>query len=275
MTITEPPDAAERDRADGVRGGPDAPAAGVDPRFRARRIAVRREEGRHRLKRLLALVSVAVTALAAVVVLRSPVLDVDEVAVTGATRLDHDELREVAGIRVGRPLLLVDLAGAAERLEALPWVAEAQVTRDLPGTVVVSVREREPAAVVAGGGASALVDADGRVLAAPTAADGPHVQVVAGDAPPPPGRTVDPALRTAIDLARRLRTDPVGAVSAVHVAPLRLQLTDGGVVELGDDAELDAKVEAFRTLYARVDRSCLRRIDLTVPTHPVLTRSPC
>ena len=37
--------------------------------------------------------------------------------------------------------------------------------------------------------------------------------------------------------------------------------------------ELDAKVEAFRTVHARVDRSCLDVIDLTVPTHPVLPRA--
>ena len=274
MTITEPPD-TEQEQDEVTERAPEVAVVAVDPRFRARRIAVRREEGRHRLRRLLLLVAVAAVALAAVVVLRSPVLDVDEVAVTGASRLDHDQLREVAGIRVGRPLLLADLGGAADRLEALPWVADAEVTRELPGTVVVSVRERRPAAVVAGGGAAVLVDADGRVLAEPTAADGPQVQVVVGDAPPPPGQAVDPALRSAIDLAGRLRGNPVGAVSAVHLSPLRLQLVDGGVVELGDDTELDAKVEAFRTLYARVDRSCLSRIDLTVPTHPVLTREPC
>ncbi|HEX4903409.1 MAG TPA: FtsQ-type POTRA domain-containing protein [Acidimicrobiales bacterium] len=270
MTITEPPQTSEHD--DEVTA-PAAPP--VDPRFRARRIAVRRDEGRRRLKRLLLLVAVAALALAAVVVLRSPVLDVDEVTVTGAARLDPDQLREVAGIGVGRPLLLADLDGATERIRALPWVAEAEVTRDLPGTVVVSVREREPVAVVSGGGEAVLVDARGRVLAEPTAADGPQVQVVVGDAPPAPGRSVDPALRSAIDLAGRLRGNPVGAVTAVLLSPLRLQLVEGGVVELGDDTDLDAKVEAFRTVYARVDRACLARIDLTVPTHPVLTREPC
>jgi len=284
VTITEPPDIAEREQdpaaqgaeaVGGVEEAPDVAAVAVDPRFRARRIAVRRDEGRRRLKRLLLLVAVAVVALAGVIVLRSPVLDVDEVVVTGAARLDPEQLREVAGIDGGRPLLLADLGGAAERLEALPWVAEAEVTRDLPGTVVVSVRERQAVAVVAGGGAAVLVDAGGRVLAEPTAADGSQVQVVVGDAPPPPGRSVDPALRGAIDLAGRLRGNPVGAVSAVHLAPLRLQLLEGGVVELGDDTDLDAKVEAFRTVYARVDRACLSRIDLTVPTHPVLTREPC
>jgi len=271
VTITEPPQASERPEV--VDDGPAAPP--LDPRLRARRIAVRRDEGRRRLKRLLLLVAGAAVVLAAVAVLRSPVLDVDEVAVTGARRLDPDELREVAGIGLGRPLLLADLDGAAERIEALPWVADAQVTRDLPGTVVVSVREREAVAVVTGGGRAVLVDAQGRVLAEPTAADGPQVQVVVGDGPPAPGRSVDRALRSAIELAGRLRENPVGAVTAVRLSPLRLQLVEGGVVDLGDDTDLDAKVEAFRTLYARVDRSCLSRIDLTVPTHPVVTREPC
>ncbi|MFP5321655.1 MAG: cell division protein FtsQ/DivIB [Acidimicrobiia bacterium] len=249
----------------------------VDPRFRARRIAVRRDEGRRRLKRLLLLVAVAATTLAAVIVLRSPVLDVDEVAVTGTARLDADLVREATGIDLGRPILLADLGAAADALEAMPWVASAEVTRDLPGTVHVAVREREAAAVVVGDGRAVLVDRDGRVLDDAAADAGvAHVQVVAADAPPAPGGAVPAELHAAIELASRLGANPAGAVAAVRTAPaLTLQLVDGGVVELGDATELDAKVEAFRTVHARVDRSCLARLDLSVPTHPVLTRRPC
>ncbi|HAS11904.1 MAG TPA: hypothetical protein DCS55_15520, partial [Acidimicrobiaceae bacterium] len=79
----------------------------------------------------------------------------------------------------------------------------------------------------------------------------------------------------AVGLAGRLRVNPAGAVAAVHLEPdLRLQLVEGGVVELGDTSDLDAKVEAFRTVHARVDRACLASIDLSVPSHPVLTREP-
>lgn len=259
--------------------GPGAPrlAVAVDPRFRARRIAVRRDEGRRRLRRLLLLVAVAATALAAVVVLRSPVLDVDEVAVAGTRHLDPATIREAAGIDVGRPLLLADLDGARDALEAMPWVESARVTRDLPGTVEVRVREREAVAVVAAGDRAVLVDRDGRVLEEATATTGAgQVQVVATEAPPAPGRAVPADLRTAIDLAGRLRANPLGAVAAVRTAPtLRLDLVGGGTVELGDASELDAKVEAFRTVHARVDRTCLDTLDLTVPTHPVLTRKPC
>jgi len=260
--------------------GPAAPrlaAVAVDPRFRARRIAVRRDEGRKRLKRLLLLVAVAATALAAVIVLRSPVLDVDEVAVAGTARLDPATVREVAGIGVGKPLLLADLDGAEDALEAMPWIASAEVTRDLPGTVQVRIREREAVAVVAARDRAVLVDRDGRVLEDATATTGAgQVRVVAPEAPPEPGRAVPADLRTAIDLAGRLRSNPPGAVAAVRTAPtLQLDLVDGGTVDLGDATDLDAKVEAFRTVHARVDRTCLGTLDLTVPTHPVLTRRPC
>lgn len=260
--------------------GPDAPLGepppagpGVDPRFRERRIAVRKDAGRRRLKRLVLLVVVAAVALAGVIVLRSPVLDVDDVTVAGTAHLAADDIRAAAGIRQGSPLLLADLGDAAADIERLPWVADAEVTRDLPGRVHVEVREREAVAVVSGGGTAVLVDVDGRVLEEATAAATPFVQVLAPEAPPAPGRSIDPDLVAAVELAGRLRINPAGAVAAVRLEPsLRLQLAEGGVAELGDASDLDAKVEAFRTVHARVDRSCLAVIDLTVPTHPVVTR---
>ena len=101
------------DRSATAPPGRAARAGGVDPRFRERRIAVRKDAGRRRLKRLLLLVFVAVAALAAVLVLRSPVFDVDEVVVTGTSHLPADEIRAAAGIDQGTPLLLADLGAVA------------------------------------------------------------------------------------------------------------------------------------------------------------------
>lgn len=262
-------DGVDDPRPDGAHG------SGVDPRFRERRIAVRKDAGRKRLKRLVLLVAVAAVALAGVVVVRSPVLDVDEITVTGTAQLTTDQIVDVAGIGRGSPLLLADLDAAASELEALPWVAAAEVTRDLPGRVRIAVRERDAVAVVAGPGRAVLVDVEGRVLEVADAAATPFVQVVVADDPPEPGRDVGPDLVAAIELAGRLRVNPAGAVAAVLLEPtLRLELVDGGVADFGDATDLDAKVEAFRTVHARVDRSCLAVVDLAVATHPVLTRTP-
>ncbi len=262
------------DRTEHADGHAAPVDAALDPRFRERRIAVRKDAGRRRLKRLVLLVAVAAVALAGVVVLRSPVLDVDEISVVGAGHLTPDDIREASGVDRGAPILLADLGAAAADVRALPWVASADITRDLPGRVHIEVREREPVAVLSGAGTAALVDVEGRVLERTEGASTPFVQVVAPDAPPAPGSTVGPDLVAAIELAGRLRVNPAGTVAAVHVeGGLRLELVDGAEVDLGDASALDAKVEAFRTVHARVDRSCLATIDLTVPTHPVVTRS--
>lgn len=255
----------------------------VDARFDARRRTVRPGVDRHRLYRLILLVLVAMLALAVVIVLESPVLDVDDIGVTGARATDPDTITDAAGISMGSPLLLADLDGAEAEVEALPWIEEATVERDLPGGVRIDVVERTPAAMVAGGDRSVLVDDRGHVLATDTTAlppaidtDPPFVRVEAAATPGGVGDRVDPALVEAIGLAEQLRVDPPGVVQAVQLQPLRLELTDGAVVELGDAEGLDAKLEAFRTIHARVDRSCLATVDLRVPERPVLTREePC
>lgn len=267
---------------------PTAPEIGtvvVDPRFRQRRIAVRKDAGRRRLRRLVGLVVAAAVALTAVIVLESPVLDVDRVTVAGARATSQEAILEAAGIGVGSPILLADLEEAEAAIEGLPWVEEAQVSRDLPGSIQVDLVERTAAAVVAHGTTAVLVDPDGHVLSGADPSTYPpsveaypaFVQVVAAAAPPAVGGRVDVALAEAISLADRLRENPPNAVAEVRLEPwLHLVLAGGGVVQFGDTDALDAKLEAFRTVYARVDRTCLSVIDLRVPTHPVLTRSePC
>lgn len=249
----------------------------VDPRFRARRIAVRKEAGRKRLKRLLVLIVAAIVALAVVIVLKSPMLDVDEIVVDGTRRLEPTAIAEVAGIRSGEPVLLADLAAAEARIEALPWVAEATVTRELPDAIHVSVVERVATATLVADGGAVLVDGEGVVLdetrAASTAVFPPYVAVLTAEAAPEAGRAVSPELLAAVELAGRLRENPPSSVVAVALDPApRLELVGGGRVEFGDLTQLDDKVEAFRTMWARVDRTCLDTIDLRVPSHPVLTR---
>ena len=174
------------DRTDDPRDQRQPDSAAVDPRFRERRIAVRKDAGRRRLKRLVLLAAAAAVALAGVVVLRSPVLDVDEITVVGAGHLTADDIRAASGVDQGAPILLADTGAAVAAVEALPWVASAEITRDLPGRIHIEVREREPVAVVSSGDAAALVDVDGRVLEVTDGAATPFVQVVSPEAPPAP-----------------------------------------------------------------------------------------
>lgn len=60
--------------------------------------------------------------------------------------MDERRLVECTGINLKGSLFAVDLDAVEQRLEALPELVEARVERQLPGTLVVRVRERVPLA---------------------------------------------------------------------------------------------------------------------------------
>lgn len=65
---------------------------------------------------------------------------VQELHITGATAVDHNQVIEAAGL-YGAWLPIVDLEGAAQRIEMVPGVALATVTRDWPQSVEITIKE--------------------------------------------------------------------------------------------------------------------------------------
>ncbi len=96
-----------------------------------------------------------------------PLLAVRSVRVDGATTLPAEQVREAAGVAEGTPLLQVDVEAATRRVAELPQVADVQVSRGWPATVVITVVERTPLAVVeeAGRRTLAFAGAFGAALA--------------------------------------------------------------------------------------------------------------
>ena len=126
----------------------------VHPRMRPRRIEVRRDAGRRRLRRAAVLLAVVVAVLAVATVIRSPLLDVDRVEVTGG----QDDVRRgrrwpppaSAG---ATPLVGLDTGGgrAARRGPAVGrrappsrrrWPGTVEVTRDASARPAAAVRRR-------------------------------------------------------------------------------------------------------------------------------------
>ena len=210
--------------------------AAIDPRLRARRIAVRRDEGRRRLRRLTGLGVVAAAVVLALGVTRSPVLDVDRLEVTGAAHTPTDVVQHATGIRRHAPMTDVDLDRARQGVLALPWVRSVSITRDWPATVKVVVAERTAVAVVTAGSAGfALVDGDGRVLETSAAAPAGFMLLANVPTPGPPGTSIDSSASEALEVARVVPASLRPKVSTVVVQTdgVELRLVAGGVVRLG------------------------------------------
>lgn len=138
-------------------------SAGSVPRDKTAR---RRVRSRRRWRAaLLALALAAIVGGAAWALLGSRLLAVRSVVVTGTRLVPQSEILAVAGIAPGTPLIRVNTAQVAARVETIQQVQSAQVTRSWPDRVVIAVRERTPAlAVPASGGGFDLVDPDGVIV---------------------------------------------------------------------------------------------------------------
>jgi cell division protein FtsQ len=253
--------------------GPSAAAPPIDPRFRQRRLDVEAQHGRRRTHALVAATSVLTVAAIGFGVLHSPLLVVRRHRVSGEVQTSAADVLHAAGLDRHPLMIDLDLRGATAAIGRLPWIATARVRRSWPDTVIVTVTERVPAAVIAG----MLVDASGRVLSvAPSFAALVPVGADRGTTPPPvprPGGEVAavyrPGLMVATAIPPALRP-AVGAVLGGAGGVVRLTLTEGASALLGDTTALGQKLEAVLTVVDRV-RIGHGTIDARVPSAPVLT----
>jgi cell division protein FtsQ len=242
----------------------------MDPRIKERRIAVKRDEGRRRLRFLIVSAIVVGLVGAAAGATRSPLLDVDLIEVRGAEHVAVGTVLRTAGLARGDLMIDLDPGAAERRIERLSWVAQADVRREWPGTVAVRVIERRAAAAVPVAGGWATVDGSGRILE--RAADAPAGLGIV-DVPPIRGNRVPKALLDALTVAAAIPERLLDRVPSVVQRPdgLELPLRPTGTVRLGGPDRLGEKLTALETLLDRVDGP-VAVIDVRVPDAPVLTR---
>jgi cell division protein FtsQ len=105
-----------------------------------------------------ALAAVAIVAGVAWALLDSRFFVVRSVQVTGTHLVTGSEVRSAAAIPPGLPLIRVNSAAIAQRVERIRQVQSAQVSRDWPDGVTIAVTERTPALAVQSGGGYQLID---------------------------------------------------------------------------------------------------------------------
>jgi cell division protein FtsQ len=256
------------------------PRTRIDPRIRARRIAVQRDEGRKRLRRLGLGTAVAAVGAGLWGLALTPALDVDHVVVTGASHSGSDSIVAATGIERGDPLLTAHLGRAAHRVAALPWVQSVDVRRGWPGTVHIDVVERAVAAAVpAKGGAWILLDESGRQLAVGANPGAGVLHVEVAPVAPRLGSTVAPGADASLQFAASVPATLRDRLLSLRPAPGgqvegRVILRDGGkaTILLGRPTQTAAKWLALLSVLGDTDPARLDRIDVRVPSAPALTR---
>jgi cell division protein FtsQ len=155
-----------RDQGAGVPGGAAADTAraaaysGPAPAARGSR------PGGHQPWRaaFFALAAVAIVVGVGWALLDSRFFVVRSVTVTGTHLVTGAEVRSAAAIPPGLPLIRVNSAVIAHRIERIRQVQSARVSRDWPDGVTIAVIERTPVLAVPGGRGYQLIDKYGVVV---------------------------------------------------------------------------------------------------------------
>ena len=116
--------------------------------------------------------------------LTSPRFSIQEVNLIGGKRVSPEQAQVLAGVTLGSNVFALDTALAERKLLENPWISQARVTRDLPRSLRVEIKEREAAALAVFSDRMYLVTADGepfKELAAGDPADFPLITGVSVD----------------------------------------------------------------------------------------------
>jgi len=113
----------------------------------------------HHLRRFLVCLKFAAAGLGAValsllfvfcysLLTQSAFFEASQVTIDGQHRLSQQVVLEQACLRPGTNIFSVNLTTTRKRLLAHPWIAEAEVGREIPSGIQIRIKEHEPLAVL-------------------------------------------------------------------------------------------------------------------------------
>ena len=218
----------------------------MDSRIADRRRVVKEEAARKRLRWTIGVLVVAGLVGAVVWLVQSPLLDLDDVSISGDNRSNVEQRLSDAGVAVGMPLLSVDADKTVEALESDPWVLRAEARVVWPNALDIVVVEHTPRAWVKGSSGWMLVSERGYVVAVSATGGTALPRIELNDLVEAPlgGRLDSTAVAGAIEFISALESD----VSFDGTEESLFAWVDGLRVRLGRPIDMSAKAASLRAL---------------------------
>lgn len=152
------------------------------------------------------------------------------ISVSGANKTPDAAVQAVLDVDIGMPLLAVSLPSLQSRIEALPWIERAELTRHMSGELQIMIFERVPFALLQQSGDVWLVDASGTRITNKGLMAFEALPLIVGPATPAQIQTLGRYAKLSTDLSQKL-------VSGVRIDARRWDLVfENGIrVKMADD----------------------------------------
>ncbi len=117
-------------------------------------------------RRLLIVLGIAAMLAVTLFLAESLLLRVTDVWVEGDMVYPQEEILNICKFRAGDNLLFLPVRDREEKLvDQLPYVAEAKITRRIPGSVIITITAAQPGCCIETGGVWLVVSGAGKILA--------------------------------------------------------------------------------------------------------------
>jgi cell division protein FtsQ len=204
---------------------------------------------------------------------------VARVEVRGVSRVSPEQILAVAAIPRGTNIFRLDTTVVTGRVESLPEVRRADVVRELPDRVVISVEERRPFTLVHGGRLH-WMDEEGRLLGTPPAAVASPMPVISGltadelasmrTAPGPKARAAVAVIRALLRSGNGLTAEISEIDMSRREGPV-LYTVDGVEVRLGSE-DWEERLARLEGVLGQVATQDVRTVDLRFRDQVVFQR---
>ena len=91
-------------------------------------------------------------------------LGIDQVEIKGQSETSEVDVLGQLALGTYPSIVTLDVTGARERIESLPWVSEATLRKVYPNKLLIEIKERKPFAVWQREGGFALIEKGGRLI---------------------------------------------------------------------------------------------------------------
>lgn len=222
--------------------------------------------------------------LAAYFFINSAFFSVKYIEVNNENTLLADEIIEVSGLTIGQNLFKVNTKEAVLKIEAFPIIKNVKIQRKIPDTLVITVLEREPLALVVITDGFIVVDQEGILLKRiKDLKEVEHLPVVSGvsvmENAQPGADCLSEGLNTALRLINYIDKDflvNVVEIVARSAHSLTLKTKQGIEVRFGEPVDLERKIKVMEELLTIngqiLNSETVEYIDLRYNTAPVIKR---
>lgn len=224
------------------------------------RKVVRRRKGRaYRLISFIIIVAVILFAIGFF-------FRIEEITVEGSTRYTDMQIIEASGIETGKSLYGLNKFTAIDRIKQnFSYIEEVTIRRRIPDTIVVTVTERKPVAVISTGGTYWLIDSGAKLLEPKRQAEG-YIEIV-GLTLVSPEAASDAAVSDEDGLKlKQVKTllpalaeygliDRTTGIDVSLVSNTSFRFEDRLTVKIGDTSDINYKMKFFSSILDELDGS--------------------